>query len=101
MMGTLSATIFITAFMFSGLGVSQSLLAQNDAATQKGNEIYQYWCATCHGAGPGHPGTTALAARVQGRARDSWRNARISRLRAFDSRCAAASRSCRSSGKPS
>jgi mono/diheme cytochrome c family protein len=66
MTSTLSATIFITAFMFSGLGVSQSLLAQNDAATQKGNEIYQYWCATCHGAGPGHPGTTALAAKYKG-----------------------------------
>jgi (+)-pinoresinol hydroxylase len=65
MMSTLSATIFITAFMFSGLGVSQSLLAQNDAATQKGNEIYQYRCATCHGAGPGHPGTTALAAKYK------------------------------------
>lgn len=66
MTSTLSATIFITAFMFSGLGVSQSLLVQNDAATQKGNEIYQYWCATCHGAGPGHPGTTALAAKYKG-----------------------------------
>ena len=66
MMSTLSAATFITAFMFSGLGVSQSLLAQNDAATQKGNEIYQYWCATCHGAGPGHPGTTALAAKYKG-----------------------------------
>ena len=66
MTSTLSAATIITAFMFSGLGVSQSLLAQNDAATQKGNEIYQYWCATCHGAGPGHPGTTALAAKYKG-----------------------------------
>jgi (+)-pinoresinol hydroxylase len=35
-------------------------------ATQKGNETYQYWCATCHGSGPGHPGTTALTAKYKG-----------------------------------
>jgi mono/diheme cytochrome c family protein len=40
--------------------------AQDDATLKKGNETYQYWCATCHGAGPGHPGTTALAAKYRG-----------------------------------
>lgn len=33
---------------------------------QRGNELYQYWCATCHGRGPGHPGTQALEARYGG-----------------------------------
>ena len=46
--------------------VASSAVAQNDAAAQKGNEAYQYWCATCHGQGPGHPGTTALAAKYKG-----------------------------------
>jgi mono/diheme cytochrome c family protein len=42
-------------------------LAQGDVATlQKGNATYQYWCATCHGKGPGQPGTTALAAKYKG-----------------------------------
>jgi mono/diheme cytochrome c family protein len=40
--------------------------AQSDAAVQKGNELFQYWCATCHGRGPGNPGTTALAAKYKG-----------------------------------
>jgi mono/diheme cytochrome c family protein len=40
--------------------------AQTDAAVQKGNDTYQYWCATCHGRGPGSPGTTALAAKYKG-----------------------------------
>jgi mono/diheme cytochrome c family protein len=40
--------------------------AQTDAAVQKGNESFQYWCATCHGHGPGNPGTTALAAKYKG-----------------------------------
>jgi (+)-pinoresinol hydroxylase len=37
-----------------------------DAVVKKGDDLYQYWCATCHGEGPGHPGTTALAAKYKG-----------------------------------
>jgi (+)-pinoresinol hydroxylase len=37
-----------------------------DSAVQRGNDRYQYWCATCHGRGPGNPGTTALAAKYKG-----------------------------------
>jgi (+)-pinoresinol hydroxylase len=48
------------------LGASTGLAQQSDTALQKGNEAYRYWCATCHGAGPGHPGTTALAAKYKG-----------------------------------
>jgi mono/diheme cytochrome c family protein len=48
-------------------GVGQALAQDRDeATTQRGDEVYQYWCATCHGAGPGHPGTTALAATYKG-----------------------------------
>ena len=38
-------------------------LAQNAAHPGPGNgeRLYRYWCATCHGVGPGHPGTQALA----------------------------------------
>jgi mono/diheme cytochrome c family protein len=39
---------------------------QKDTALKKGNETYQYWCATCHGRGPGHPGTVALTAKYKG-----------------------------------
>jgi mono/diheme cytochrome c family protein len=45
---------------------SSAAFAQNDAAVQKGNQNYHYWCATCHGRGPGNPGTTALAAKYKG-----------------------------------
>lgn len=40
--------------------------AQGDAAVRRGNELYRYWCATCHGRGPGNPGSTALAAKYKG-----------------------------------
>jgi (+)-pinoresinol hydroxylase len=48
------------------LAGASSVLAQDETAVRKGRETYQYWCATCHGAGPGHPGTTALAAKYKG-----------------------------------
>ena len=48
------------------LGASTGSAQQSDSARKKGNEAYQYWCATCHGAGPGHPGTTALSAKYKG-----------------------------------
>jgi (+)-pinoresinol hydroxylase len=38
---------------------------------QRGERLYQYWCATCHGRGPGHPGTQALAERYQGAVPDA------------------------------
>jgi hypothetical protein len=57
----LGITIATVAF-----GASIGFAQQGDGTLQKGNEAYQYWCATCHGAGPGHPGTTALAAKYKG-----------------------------------
>jgi mono/diheme cytochrome c family protein len=40
--------------------------AFGDPKLQKGYEVFQYWCTPCHGAGPGHPGTTALEAKYRG-----------------------------------
>jgi mono/diheme cytochrome c family protein len=35
-------------------------------SVERGHEVYEYWCAPCHDAGPGNPGTTALEVRYQG-----------------------------------
>jgi (+)-pinoresinol hydroxylase len=43
-----------------------SAFAQDAATIDKGKQVYDYWCATCHGAGRGKPGTTALAAKYKG-----------------------------------
>jgi (+)-pinoresinol hydroxylase len=37
-----------------------------DATVDKGKQVYEYWCATCHGPGRGKPGTVALAAKYKG-----------------------------------
>jgi (+)-pinoresinol hydroxylase len=37
----------------------------DDATLQKGEQVYTYWCATCHGPGA-LPGTNALQAKYKG-----------------------------------
>jgi mono/diheme cytochrome c family protein len=32
----------------------------------RGKEVFDYWCATCHSAGNGMPGTAALQAKYNG-----------------------------------
>jgi mono/diheme cytochrome c family protein len=33
---------------------------------ERGLEVFRYWCAPCHSAGAGNPGTVALEVRYQG-----------------------------------
>ena len=40
--------------------------AAQDAALQKGKQVYDYWCWNCHGEGVGKPGTAALQAKYKG-----------------------------------
>ena len=35
-------------------------------ALSKGENLFAYHCALCHGDGPGHPGTSALAYKYKG-----------------------------------
>ncbi len=37
-----------------------------EASVERGNEVFQYWCAPCHAPGPRHPGTQALEALYKG-----------------------------------
>lgn len=38
-----------------------------DATLKRGAAVYQNWCAPCHSAGRGNPGTAALAAKYKNR----------------------------------
>jgi len=70
------ATLGVSKRLLAGLslafvlasGARSSAQSQPDEATLKqGAAVYQYWCATCHAAGRGMPGTAALAAKYKGR----------------------------------
>ena len=37
-----------------------------EASVERGNEVFQYWCAPCHAPGARHPGTQALEALYKG-----------------------------------
>lgn len=45
--------------------VVQEASAQT-AAQARGKEVYDHWCAPCHAAGPGHPGTQSLEIKYRG-----------------------------------
>ncbi len=38
-----------------------------DSAHFRGHQIFEKWCAPCHGTGPGKPGTIALQTKYQGK----------------------------------
>lgn len=71
------AVAFSLAFgaaLIAGQAQAQIPAPPAEAQTQvaRGKQVYDYWCATCHGAGIGSngatglPGTIALAAKYKG-----------------------------------
>jgi len=58
--------LFGVASAVAALCVLQSVAAQQDSEAASGAAVYEYWCATCHSAGPNMPGTSALQAKYGG-----------------------------------
>ena len=52
-------------FTFGCLALAGSALGADEATLQKGEKVFDYWCATCHGQGA-LPGTIALQAKYKG-----------------------------------
>lgn len=48
------------------LGVRLDAPRSRSALIDRGEDVYQYWCNTCHGAEMIKPGTAALAIKYQG-----------------------------------
>ena len=51
-------------------GATLSAQSPDEAMVKRGAGVYQYWCAACHSAGRGMPGTAALAAKYKGKQPD-------------------------------
>lgn len=43
------------------LPLAGSVCAAEEGRSERGREVYQKWCAPCHGTGLGKPGTSAAA----------------------------------------
>ena len=55
------------AFTVTAMGLAFAQAGGADASTmERGQAVYQYWCATCHSEGRGFPGTAALAVKYKG-----------------------------------
>ncbi len=48
------------------VGFVSTLAQAQDTAIERGEQVYDYWCAPCHDPGPDHPGTQSLAFRYDG-----------------------------------
>jgi (+)-pinoresinol hydroxylase len=46
------------------LALAGQAFGADEATIQKGEKVFDYWCATCHG--PGLPGTMALETKYKG-----------------------------------
>lgn len=52
--------ILLAVLLFSSMASAQT------AAQVRGQAVYEHWCAPCHAAGPGHPGTQSLEIKYRG-----------------------------------
>jgi mono/diheme cytochrome c family protein len=64
---------FLQTTALAAIAIASALTAaraQNNAAapaqSDRGVAVFTYWCATCHAAGPGMPGTQALQVKYNG-----------------------------------
>jgi len=57
------SSLVCAAVLFSGLAGN----AFSADAAPSGEAVYQHWCAPCHAAGPGHPGTQSLQVKYGGK----------------------------------
>lgn len=55
------ATLLLAALSFAAHAAPPA------PSVQPGKVLYQRWCVSCHGAGPGHPGTLALETIYEGK----------------------------------
>jgi mono/diheme cytochrome c family protein len=49
-----------------GLLIGADADAQRRSDSERGRQVFEYWCAPCHAPGPRHPGTQALEALYKG-----------------------------------
>ena len=62
----LRARLIATGLALAAVSAAQAQeqpAAPTHTQLARGQQVFTYWCATCHSAGPGMPGTQALQAK--------------------------------------
>ncbi|HEX4025384.1 MAG TPA: cytochrome c [Steroidobacteraceae bacterium] len=54
------------AYLAAALSLGASVCAFGADEAARGHTVFEQWCVACHGEGPGHPGTGALAVKYHG-----------------------------------
>ncbi len=65
--GLLAGSVLVSSMAFA----QDAQKGANAPGIERGKALYEYWCLPCHGRGPGHPGTQALAERYGGNLPDA------------------------------
>ncbi len=55
------------ALLIGVASTPQAANAADAAAAPSGQAVFERWCAPCHAAGPGHPGTQSLQVKYGGK----------------------------------
>jgi mono/diheme cytochrome c family protein len=61
----LAGTALIAGLTLTG-PLARVAQAQDTPQEERGKAVFDYWCAPCHAAGPGHPGTQGLQVKYGG-----------------------------------
>jgi mono/diheme cytochrome c family protein len=61
-----TASKAFAAFAFGIVVAAAQAQEPSPAQLAQGEQVFDYWCATCHSAGNGMPGTAALQAKYNG-----------------------------------
>lgn len=64
---TLAVTLALAVAIARGSAAQAAASAAPAASGPAGAAVYGHWCAPCHAAGPGHPGTESLQLKYGGK----------------------------------
>jgi len=62
----MGAAALVATFLLLSPGADAQRSARQSADLEHGEAVFTQWCAPCHSAGPGMPGTQALEAKYGG-----------------------------------
>src|SRR5688572_10768816 len=64
---SMAIALMTSTFMVLASSIAHAAEPAAKPAPASGQAVYEYWCATCHAPGPGHPGTLSLQLKYDGK----------------------------------